>query len=72
MLNRNSAEWFPLRRTIMARIDTLRDNLEQPGLPPEGMRGEIAALRWVIGQVEPDAPIIEPTGTDYMQAHDPS
>ncbi len=71
MLDRNSQTWLTLRRTIKQRIEKLRDDLEQPGGQPEGFRGEIAALRWVIKQVEPDAPILESTGTDYMQAHTP-
>lgn len=71
MLDRHSPTWLTLRRTIVNRIEKLRDDLEQPGGEPEGFRGEIAALRWVLKQVEPDAPIVEPTGTDYMQAYSP-
>ncbi len=71
MLDRNSETWITLRSKIRKQIEKLRDDLEQPGGEPEGFRGEIAALRWVIKQVEPDAPITESTGTDYMQAYTP-
>lgn len=72
MLDRNSETWITLRSRIRERIEKLRTDLEQPSFPPEGARGEIAGLRWIIRLVEPDAPIREPTSTDYMQSFDPS
>ena len=72
MLDRNSETWITLRRRICERIEKLRTDLETPGFPPEGARGEIAGLRWAIREVEPDAPISEPTSTDYLRVYDPS
>ena len=74
LFDRNSEAWLNIRRAINERIDKLRDDLEREGVPPEGLRGEIAGLRWLLKTVEPDAPIKEPTSTDYMQssAPDPS
>lgn len=72
MLDRNSATWITLRSRICERIEKLRTDIEQPGFPPDVARGEIAGLRWAISQVEPDAPIREPTSTDYMRSFDPS
>lgn len=69
-MNRLSPEWFALKKKIEAEIEAARGRLEQTGLPLEGtefIRGEIAALRGVIKLVEPDAPITEPTGTDYSR-----
>ena len=71
MLDRHSEVWMGLRKTIAERIEKLRDDLEVANVPPEGLRGEIAGLRWVMKQVEPDAPITEPTSTDYMQVRTP-
>lgn len=71
MFDRNSDTWITLKREIAFRIEKLRTDLEQPGMDPEGLRGEILGLRWVIKQVEPDRPIAF-AATDYMQAHDPS
>jgi hypothetical protein len=56
---------------IDGQIEKLRIDLETPGMEPDNLRGQIAALRWVKKTVEPDAPITEPTGTDYMQAQAP-
>jgi hypothetical protein len=67
MLDRHSPTWVTLKRQIDQRIEKLRDDLEQPDMDPAGIRGEIAALRWVKKTVEPDAPITEPTGTDYLK-----
>lgn len=70
-MDRNSPTWMVLKREIDERIEKLRDDLEQPGMDPqqgEQLRGEIVALRWVKKTVEPDAPITEPTGTDYLQS----
>ena len=72
MIDRNSASWTELRSLIAARIERLRDDLESVGLSPEATRGEVSALRWVIAQVETEAPIISTFTVDYMQAHDPS
>ena len=71
MMDRNSATWLSLRRAIYDRIEKLRLDLEISGVEPESLRGEIGGLRWIIKQVEPDAPITEPTSTDYMQARAP-
>lgn len=67
MLDRHSDTWITLRKRITERIEQLRDDLEQPSMEPEALRGEIAALRWVIKTVEPDPKITEPTGTDYSK-----
>ena len=74
-MNPNSGEWIGLKRDMLKRIEKLRDELERSGIDPEPLRGEIAGLRWVIKHVEPDKPITEPTGTDYLRdfgAPDPS
>lgn len=69
-MNRNSPEWTALRALVVAEIERLRLVLEQPGLDPAHIRGEIAALRWIIKQVEPDAPPVtkppeQPLPRDY-------
>ena len=71
MLDRHSETWLSLRKAITERIEKLRDEIETPDLPVEGLRGEIAGLRWVLKTVEPDAPITEPTSTDYMRTRAP-
>lgn len=71
MIDRFSETWNSLRPAIEAEIESLRDSLEQMGVEPDSLRGQIMALRWVIKLGEPDAKIIEPTGTDYLQAHAP-
>lgn len=70
MLDRSSLTWLTLRTKIKAEIERLRDELETSGLSPEPIRGQITALRWVIKTVEPDAPITEPTSTDYLSVGD--
>lgn len=72
MMDRNSETWLTLRRVILDQIEQARDNLEQPGYPPDEARGEIRALRWIIKQVEPDAPIPDAAGVDYMQVYNPT
>lgn len=74
MLDAGSETWLNLRGLIRKRIDKLHTDLEIVGVDPDPIRGEIAGLRWVMKEVEPDAPITEPTSTDYMQtsAPDPS
>lgn len=47
--------WQVLRAEIVARIDKLRDSLEQDGLehgPTQHMRGQIAALRRLVRDAE--------------------
>lgn len=69
-MDRNAPTWLALRREIDERIEKLRSDLEQPGMDPqqtEQLRGEIVGLRWVKKTVEPDGPITESTGTDYLQ-----
>jgi len=70
MLDRNSPTWLTLRKRINERIEKLRDELETVGMEPNATRGEIAALRWVIKTVEPDAPVTEPTSADYLSVGD--
>jgi hypothetical protein len=72
MLDRGSPTWLTLRRKIRERIEKLRDDLEVVGADPDYVRGQIAGLRWVIETVEPDAPITDPTSTDYLQVGDSS
>jgi len=67
MIDRSSPSWLSLKSKINARIEKLRDELETIGVNTDPIQGEIAGLRWVIKTVEPDAPITEPTGTDYLQ-----
>lgn len=71
MLDRNSETWITLKAKITTEIERLRNDLETVGIDPDPIRGQIVGLRWVIKTVEPDAPITEPTGTDYLQAHAP-
>ena len=66
MLDRLSPTWLTLRTKIAERIEKLRGDLEVIGVDPDPIRGEIAGLRWVIKTVEPDAPVTEPTGVDYL------
>lgn len=74
MIDPNSETWLSLKKEIKDRIAKLHVDLEIVGVDPDPVRGEIAGLRWVLKTAEPDAPITEPTGTDYMQtsAPDPS
>jgi hypothetical protein len=65
--DRNSPFWLQLRRDINQRIEARRLDLEQPGMEPDYLRGQIAALREIIKVVEPDPPITEPTSTDYSK-----
>lgn len=61
--------WEGLKRHVQQRIELVRDELETPGMDPLGTeerRGQIAALRWLMKEVEPDPKIEEPTGTDYL------
>lgn len=67
MIDRGSPTWLSLKSQIKARIEKLRDELETIGVEVGPIQGEIAGLRWVIKTVEPDAPVTEPTGTDYLQ-----
>lgn len=71
MIDRQSETWLAVQRLIGVRLEKLRDDLEQSGMAPEEIRGELAALRWVLAQGEPVTPI-ETFTVDYMQAHDPS
>lgn len=66
MLDRNSETWLTLKRLTLDRIEKLRSDLETMGADPDPIRGEIVGLRWVIKTVEPDLPITEPTGIDYL------
>jgi hypothetical protein len=70
----SSGTWSALKREIDERIEKLRSDLEIPGMgrkQTEQLRGEIIGLRWVKKTVEPDAPVTEPTGTDYLQDRAP-
>lgn len=66
-MNRHSPDWLALKALILAEIEQQREILEMVGIEPDPIRGRIAALRWVIRAVEPEAPITEPTGTDYLE-----
>lgn len=72
MIDRQSATWMALRRKVLERIEKLRSDLEVVGIDPAPLRGEIAALRWVISTVEPGLPIERQS--DYLQVRsiDPS
>lgn len=74
MIDPRSETWLGIKREVQKRIEKLRNDLETVGVEPEALRGEIGGLRWLLRTVEPDAPITEPTSTDYFQtsAPDPS
>ncbi len=57
-----TGEWVILKIRIEERIEKLRDDLEQYGAG-EQIRGEIAGLRWLIGEVE-----VEEVSDDAQQA----
>lgn len=60
MIPRDHPSWIEMRdKLLRPRIEGLRDQLESPSLTAEqtaGIRGEIAALRFIIGEVEPMTP----------------
>jgi hypothetical protein len=72
-VNPQFLSWTGIKPALLKQIEKLRSDLEQVGMDPvttEGIRGEIAGLRWLLRQAEPDAKIEEPTGTDYMRRPD--
>jgi len=49
----SQGDWLKQKATIVARIEELRDRLEQPEAPTQFIRGEIASLRWILDLAEP-------------------
>lgn len=67
MMDRNSPTWVALRSRINERLARARADLETVGIEPDPLRGEIAALKWVIETVEPDMTMLDQGSIDHMQ-----
>ncbi len=56
----SQGDWNTQKATIEARIEELRDRLEQPDTDTSYARGEIASLRWIIDLAEPAVTEVTP------------
>lgn len=70
LLNPHGEAWVILRSALRARIEKLRDDLEQPGAD-DLIRGEIRGLRWLISQVDKELPE-DDNEADYSGPSTPS
>lgn len=70
MIDRNSPSWLSITSATRKRILELQEELEVEGREPEGLRGEIRALRWVLALGEQDDTVMAPA-IDYNQVRTP-